>query len=67
MGAKRNRRFCRALCIVAVVLDVIAWLGIIGSALCIAHGRMAAIVVLALCIVTVFVANSLYDAAEERM
>lgn len=67
MGKKRTRRVCRALFAVAVVITVVAAFGIIGSFLCLAHGRVWAIIPLGICVGLVCLAERIGESAEKRM
>lgn len=67
MGKKRTRRVCRALLAVSVVIAVVAVFGIIGSFLCLAHGRVWAIIPLAVFVGLVWIAECLGESAEKRM
>ena len=67
MGKKRTRRVCRALFVLTIIVTVIATLGIIGSVLCLVHGRVWAILPLAINIGLVWLADELAEATEKRM
>ena len=67
MDKRRVRRICRALYFVAIALNVIAIFGIIGSVLCIAHGRMEAVLLLAVCIGLVWLGSELAEATDKRI
>lgn len=68
MGKKRTRRFYRrVLLAVSVVIAVVAVFGIIGSFLCLAHGRVWAIIPLAVFVGLVWIAECLGESAEKRM
>ena len=67
MGKKRTRRVCRALYALTIIVTVIATLGIIGSVLCLVHGRLWAILPLAINIAFAWFAEELAEATEKRM
>ena len=68
MGKKLTRRFYRRLLLaIAVVISVVAVYGIIGSFLCLAHGRVLAIIPLAICVGLVWIAERIGESAEKRM
>lgn len=68
MGKKHSRRFYRrVLLAVAVAASVIAVICIACSMLCIAHGRLWAILPLAIGIGILWLAEELGEAAEKRM
>lgn len=66
MDKKRSRRICRALYIIAIALNVLAVFGIIFSVLCFVHGKMIALLPLAVSIGIVCLASELAEATEHR-
>lgn len=67
MGKKRTRRICRVLYAIAMLAWVIAGLGIICTALMLAHGRLWAVLLLAGFIGLIWLADELAEAADKRM
>lgn len=67
MDRRATKRICRLIYVVAVVLTVLGIFAVIGSVLCLANGRAAAMFTLIFGLSVAIGASQLAEAAEHRI
>ena len=67
MDKRRTRRICGIISAIATAVNTVALIVVGGSAMCIAHGNIKALVPFAIGLAVVVVASGLSDAADKRM
>ena len=66
MDKRRTRRICGIISAIATAVNYVALIVVAGSALCVAHGNIKALVPFAIGLAVVVVASGLADAADKR-
>ena len=66
MDKKRTHRVCGIISAIATAVNTVALIVVAGSAMCVAHGNIKALVPFAIGAAVVIVASGLADAADKR-